>query len=393
MKILLRILIILISTLTVLLFASHLILPDIVDKEYNGIHSNPQHSNVLGQVKDQHRQLNIADLHCDALIWGRDLLARGKHGHVDIPRLVEGNVALQVLCVPTKVPKGVSQWGTDPNSLDLITLSAVVQVWRIQSWFNLPDRVFYLSELLHETERKSGGQFKIIKYSPELSEFLSKRERDINLTSGILAIEGLHALDGEIANLDRFYQSGYRIMGLVHQFDNDLGGSCSGLEGGGLTEFGKKVIKKMDEMGIIIDLAHASEKLIDDVLQCTSRPVIVSHTGVRGTCNRNRNLRDKHIMEIAKRGGIIGIGFWNGAVCGYDAQAIANAIKYTSKRIGVDHVALGSDFDGSTATPFDATGMILVTNALFEVGFTFSDIEKIMGGNVLGFLEKQLPRK
>jgi membrane dipeptidase len=112
---------------------------------------------------------------------------------------------------------------------------------------------------------------------------------------------------------------------------------------------------------------------------------------VRGTCDNQRNLSDAQLRRIAKTGGVIGIGFWDVATCGTDAAAIARAIRYAVGVVGVDHVALGSDFDGATVQPFDVTGLPLITQALMEQGFSESDIAKIMGGNVFRLLRENLP--
>ncbi|MCH7948332.1 MAG: dipeptidase [candidate division Zixibacteria bacterium] len=384
-------LLIIVSLLTLVLYvAAHIFVPGIIDKKYNRVFSNPPYNVASLEATKLHEELLIADLHSDALIWGRDLLENNDRGHVDIPRLSEGNIALQVFSVPTKVPKKISQWGTDPDQLNLITLSAITMAWPISSWFNLSSRVTHLGNYLNEVAEESGGRFRVIKTSSELNELFKVRERKKELTGGILAIEGLHALDGEIENLDQFYVTGYRIMGLVHHFDNMIGGSSYGLKKGGLTKFGRRVIEKMDELGIIIDLAHASEQLIEDVLEVTSRPVVVSHTGVKGTCKRTRNLGDDQVRAIAEKGGLIAIGFWRGAVCGTQPTDIARAIRYTVELVGIEHVALGSDFDGD-AMPFDATGMVQITEALLNEGFSETEIKKIMGENLIGFLLENLP--
>jgi microsomal dipeptidase-like Zn-dependent dipeptidase len=142
---------------------------------------------------------------------------------------------------------------------------------------------------------------------------------------------------------------------------------------------------------MIVDLAHASSRTIDDVLRIATKPVVVSHTGVMGTCRNNRNLSDGQLMAIARNGGLIGIGFWEQAVCGKDATAIVRAIRYTSNIIGVDHVALGSDFDGAITQPFDVTGLVNITDALLSDGFSENEIKSIMGGNTIRFLLANLP--
>ncbi len=119
--------------------------------------------------------------------------------------------------------------------------------------------------------------------------------------------------------------------------------------------------------------------------------MVVSHTGVKGTCNNNRNLSDDQIKAIAQKGGLIGIGYWDTAVCGKDAKAIAKAIHYVANLVGVEHVALGSDFDGAVVAPFDTTGLVEITDALLAEGFSENDIALIMGGNTIRILKENLP--
>jgi microsomal dipeptidase-like Zn-dependent dipeptidase len=142
---------------------------------------------------------------------------------------------------------------------------------------------------------------------------------------------------------------------------------------------------------MIVDLAHASPQVIDDVLAIATRPVIVSHTGVKGTCANIRNLSDDHLRGIAATGGIVGIGYWDAATCGVDVTAIARAIQYAARVAGVGHVALGSDFDGATTTPFDTTGVELITQTLLESGFSEADVRAVMGENVVRVLRSTLP--
>jgi microsomal dipeptidase-like Zn-dependent dipeptidase len=142
---------------------------------------------------------------------------------------------------------------------------------------------------------------------------------------------------------------------------------------------------------MLVDLAHASKPLIDDVLAIAKRPVLVSHTGVAGTCKGPRNLSDEHLQRIAANGGLIGIGYWDAAVCETSVGAIVRAIRYSADKIGVEHVALGSDFNGTVHTPFDTTGLAQITEGLQRAGFSQADIAKIMGGNVQRLLLATLP--
>jgi len=158
-----------------------------------------------------------------------------------------------------------------------------------------------------------------------------------------------------------------------------------------LTDKGRELVRRMQERGVFIDLAHSSPKVIDDVLSLATRPVIVSHTGVKGTCDNTRNLSDAQLKGIARTGGLVGLGYWDTAVCGRDAKAIARAIRYTVDLIGAEHVALGSDFDGAIEAPFDTTGLVQITDQLLQEKLSEEEIRKIMGENAVRVFQNYLP--
>jgi len=347
---------------------------------------------VSQRTRDLHRDLTVVDLHADSLLWGRDLLQRSWYGQVDIPRLVGGNVALQVFSVPTKTPHGLNIESNDDKSDDIFWL-ALLEHWPLRTWNSLSERAVYQAQRLHQFAIASRGGFALIESSTELASYLAQRKNNRHLTAGLLSIEGAHALDGNLDNLDLLYSAGYRMMSPSHFFDNDIGGSAAGVGKTGLTDKGREWVRQMEARHMIIDLAHASPKTIDDVLAMATRPVVVSHTGVRGTCDNNRNLTDEQVQAVAAKGGLIGIGYWETATCGTDARAIVRAIKYVSDRVGVDHVALGSDFDGAVTEPFNTTGVVEITGALLDTGFSEQDIRKIMGENAVKFLEANLPEQ
>jgi membrane dipeptidase len=154
-------------------------------------------------------------------------------------------------------------------------------------------------------------------------------------------------------------------------------------------------VRRLEERRILLDLAHASPRTIADAVALAQRPVVVSHTGVKGTCDNVRNLSDDELRGVARTGGVIGIGFWGrrgeGAVCGEDAGAVARAIRYAVDVAGVDHVGLGSDWDGTVSVPFDAAGLVELTDALLAAGFSDEDVTKVMGGNAVRLLSTALP--
>ena len=142
---------------------------------------------------------------------------------------------------------------------------------------------------------------------------------------------------------------------------------------------------------MVVDLAHSSPRAFDDALAMVTSPVVVSHTGVVGTCANGRNLTDDQLKAVARNGGVVGIGYWETATCGSDAASIARAIRHAVKVAGIGHVGLGSDFDGAVATPFDTTGLVEVTDALLVYGFNDVEIQAIMGGNIARLLLTTLP--
>jgi membrane dipeptidase len=360
-----------------------------VDRQFNSISYHGIQS-ISANTKALHNSLTIADLHADSLLWGRDLLKTGGYGHLDIPRLIQGNVALQVFTIPTQVPSSLRMEGNSDRSDD-ITKLAIFQRWPFSTWFSLTNRALYQAERLKTFAANSKGKFTIMTSRQELDRYLTTRQNSSQITAGLLGMEGAQALEGEFEHVDRFYEAGFRLIGLAHFFDNSVSGSAHGIQKGGLTPLGRRVVQQMEKRNMIIDLAHASAQTIDDVLAITTKPVLVSHTGVQGTCKNVRNLSDRQIKKIAEHGGVIGIGFWETATCGTDATAIVRAIRYVADLVGVEHVALGSDFDGFVRVPFDVANLDQVTHALLTEGFSKEDIENIMGLNIFNLLQVLLP--
>jgi len=200
-------------------------------------------------------------------------------------------------------------------------------------------------------------------------------------------------IEGDLRNLDRLYDAGFRMIGLAHFFDNEIGGSAHGVKKGGLTNEGKRLVALMQAKGMVVDLAHASPKTIDDVLAMTKKPVVVSHTGVRGTCDNVRNLSDTQLKAIARTGGLIGMTYFGHAVCGESIGAVARAFRHARDVAGADHLALGSDFDGTVQEPFDTTGLVVLVDALLGEGFTPEEVRLVMGENVFRVLGELLPEK
>src|SRR5262249_40499380 len=163
-------------------------------------------------------------------------------------------------------------------------------------------RALYQAGRLNGFENKSGGTFVVLRTQGDVREFLERRKTNPKLTAGFLGIEGAHALEGKVENMDTLYDAGYRMISPSRVFDTEIGGSAAGEKKTGLTLLGREWVRSMEGKKMIIDLAHASDATIRDVTQMATRPVLVSHTGVKGTCNNNRNLSDEQLKAIARTG-------------------------------------------------------------------------------------------
>lgn len=337
-----------------------------------------------------HDSLFVADLHADTLMWPRDFLIRDTRGHIDLPRMIEGNAALEIFTATTKTPVGMN-FGATPDSLDMLTPLIMLQGWPRETWTRLRARAMYMAQRLHEYAERSGGHFRIIESAAQLDAYQAERTANRQLAAGILGIQGAQCLEGEIENVHVMFDAGFRLIGLTHFFDNEVGGSAHGVQKNGLTPFGRDVVRRMEELGMAIDLAHGAPALLDDVLAVAEKPLIISHTGAKGIRDSNRTISDDHIRAIAATGGLIGIGFWKDTVGPGGLDAIVRAIRYVAERAGIEHVALGSDYDGMIAAPFDIAGFPRITEGLLDAGFDEEAIRNIMGENTLRVLRACLP--
>jgi len=274
-------------TLAILLLIGFFILRQIVwpkvDRDMNAVRPHKSYF-VSESARDLHNELWIADLHTDSLLWRRNPAKRQSRGHVDFPRLRDGGVEFQIFSAVTKSPRGQNFNGNDADAPDQITLLAQAQLWPPQTWGSIYERAAYQAGRLQKLER--AGEVHIVRTRADME----KTDRIL----GLLLTEGSHPLEGEIGNIKRLYDEGYRAMGLQHFFDNELGGSLHGRSKGGLTKFGFDAVREMDRQGIIIDVAHSSAQVVRDVLKTTDKPIFISHGGTIAHCprTRNRNLPD-----------------------------------------------------------------------------------------------------
>ena len=355
--------------------------PGIVERSMNTVVpvATPTSERSRGMAVDS------GDRHADTLLWSRDLTERASHGQVDLPRLAQGGAALQVFSSVTKTPKGQNYDSNGADS-DNITLLTIAQAQPPRTWTSLLERSLWHAEKLDRAAARSAGGLRVIRTAADLDRLMADRAGAAKPVGAMLSIEGLQNLEGKPANLDRLYAAGFRMAGFTHFFDNALAGSMHGRAKRGLTPFGARVLRMRAARGRIVDVAHASHAAVADMLRLARRPVVSSHGGVQATCRVNRNLTDAEIRGIARTGGVVGIGYWDAAVCSTSPRAIAAAIAHVRDLVGVDHAALGSDFDGAVTTGFDTTALEGIAQALIDRGFSDAEIAAVMHGNALRVL-------
>ncbi len=363
--------------------------PGYVERQRNVVAEHAPYL-ISPEAQALHDSLIIADWHADSLLWNRDLAKRGAYGQADIPRLIEGNVAVQMFTAVTKSPAGLNYEENAADAFDNITLLATAQLWPVRTWQSLVERALYQAEKLARVQRDAPESLKIIRTLADLDEVLARRAAGEAIVGGMLGIEGAHPLEGEMANLLRLESAGYRLIGLQHFFDNELGGSLHGNTGAGLTEFGREVVAEVQARGLILDLAHSSEQVVRDVLEMADMQLVLSHTGIRSLCDSKRNIPDDLMQQIAATGGVIGIGYWEEVACDDSPSGIAKSIVAAVSVVGEDAISLGSDFDGSIATTLDTSELAAITQALMDEGMAEAQIRKVMGENMLRVLRARL---
>ena len=206
----------------------------------------------------------------------------------------------------------------------------------------------------------------------------------------MLGIENGLALNGQLHNLQHFAQRGIVYMTLCHNGDNDICDSARGCNThGGVSHFGEQVIREMNRLGIMVDLSHAGEKSFYDALDISTTPIVCSHSSSRALCDHPRNLTDDQMRRLAAKGGVAQTTLYHGFLRSGDAEAtILDAIahlEHAIKVMGIDHVGLGTDFDGDGGVRglADSSELINFTRQLLARRYSERDIQKIWGGNFL----------
>ncbi|MER7559856.1 dipeptidase [Nocardioides sp. NPDC126508] len=345
---------------------------------------------VTPETRRLHDSLQVIDMHSDTLMWDRDVLEHSDRGHVDLPRLEDGNVALQVFSSVSKSPKG-QNYDSNTGDSDNITLLTFAQLQPPRTWTSLLDRSLFHAQKLEKAAADSEGRLRLIRTRADLDALIADREAGKQVTGALFSVEGLQNLEGDFDNLDTLYDAGMRMAGFTHFFDNEVAGSMHGVEKGGLTDLGRRVFAEMERRGIIVDIAHASHAAVAEMLALATKPVVLSHGGVRATCDVNRNLTDEEVRGVAATGGVVGVGYWDAAVCDLTVEAVVDAIDHVVEVGGIETAALGSDYDGSTTVGWGTGDLAAITQELLDRGYDETEVAAIMGGNTLRVLRATLP--
>ncbi len=312
---------------------------------------------ALPLPREVHMSATVVDLHCDTLLevqaGKRRLDQRSSQGHIDLPRLREGGVAAQVFAVYV-APRMASRGPARAMELIAAFDAAIAQS---------PALVTHVTTVEGIEKARSTGK-----------------------VAAVLSVENGDALGGEKGALEGLYRRGVRMMGLTWNPSNALGDGALGREHGGLTPLGRAVLRRMVELGIVIDVSHLSEASFWDAMREVEAPVVASHSNAAALHVHPRNLTDDQLRAIAARGGVVGVNFYPGFLGAATLDRAVDHILHMARVMGVDHVALGSDYDGISQAPAgleDVSRLPNLTARLLERGMPAEDVRKVLGGNAL----------
>ncbi len=319
---------------------------------------------LYSEAKAVHSKILSIDSHCDTPMLfgdGYALEERSTRALVDLHKMNEG-------------------------ALDVVTMVAYIKQEARNALYlaAATSKATALLQGIRERVEKNSEYVAITDNPCELQRLKNEGKKVI-----MLGIENGYAIGCELENIERFRRGGVVYMTLCHNGDNDICDSARGNgEHGGLSEFGYKVVAEMNRVGMLIDLSHAAESTFYNVLQASSLPVVCSHSSCKALCDHPRNLTDEQLRALAAKGGVAQITMYSGFLRKEGKAALEDFIQHLLHAIdvaGIDHVGIGTDFDGDGAVIgcSDASQLRNVTRELLRRGFSLSEIEKIWGGNWL----------
>ncbi len=315
-------------------------------------------------AKAVHREILTLDSHCDTPLCfakGANLAVRNDEALVDLHRMTEGGLDAAVMAA--YLPQG----GRTDEELAEATRQA--------------DNI--LATIKKMVKNSYGAQ---LAFTPKnIFSIKSSGKKAI-----LLGIENGYTLGRDLSNIERYRREGVAYITLCHNGDNDIcdSASKSNREHGGLSSFGKEVVAEMNRTGVMIDLSHASEETFYDTLALSTQPVICSHSSARALCNHPRNLTDDQLRAIAAAEGVAQATFYHGFLREEGEATIDDVVAHIMHMIdvaGIDHVGIGSDFDGDGGVRglASAADYLLLTQRLMAEGLNAKTLRKIMGGNFI----------
>lgn len=300
---------------------------------------------------------------------------QGVEGHTDLPRLVE-------------------------SGLTAVFMSAWVDAAFART---TPDSSFERAMQYVDTIHAFAGRHPDRLALVTTAEGIRRAKRD-GKVAVLIGVEGGHAIENSLDNLRALHRRGARYLTLTWNNGNDWAGSSIGVNGtrtGGLTDFGREVVREMNRLGMLVDLSHVSEATFADAIAASSMPVIASHSSARAIGDHPRNLSDEQLRLVARNGGVVHVNFFSRFLApGLEGKPVPfsvllDHIEHIAKVAGVDHVGLGSDFDGVSALPQgmeDVTALPRIVQGLLDRGWSEEDVRKVIGGNTMRVMERAVGR-
>jgi membrane dipeptidase len=351
-------------------------------------------------ARSLHKEITVCDAHCDTveriLNRGIDIGVRSDEGHLDIPRLKEGGVDAQIFAC------------------------CIIRANHPEGYY--VKRALKMIDALHSQFDKYPDSISLALTADEITA--AKNEGKI---AAVISIEGGEAIEDDLILLRNYYRLGVRLMTLTWNSTNWADASREAPKHDGLTEFGRDVVREMNRLGMIIDVSHAADKTVWDVLETSNAPIVASHSCAKVICDHPRNVNDHLIKAIADAGGVICVNFYSvfldqdfkiqwekmrqlrdqiGKEYADDKARLSSEmgklekmkpepptlgkvmdhIDHIASVGGIESVGLGSDFDGMNPPPRgleDVSKMPVITESLLKRGYSVDDIAKIMGDNFL----------
>lgn len=310
-------------------------------------------------IERLHKKSFTIDAHQDTILnvaeIGKDISVESDVYEVDIPRMRKGNLDVALFALFTK-----------------------------EEYQQKGERLKQLLKFFEKTMKDNSKELVHVK---RYEDFGSLKD---NLGI-VLSVEGAAGI-GEGLTLEELYDAGVRCLSLTHNPKNQYATGISGRKGRGVTRKGKNLIQKMDELGIVIDVSHLNEKSFWGIMKYSKNPVIASHSNCYAVKPHNRNLKDEQIKEIAKKDGVVGINFWVALLEKKNVEGVADHVDYIKNLVGIDHVGLGTDYDGVHGyTPEgleDVSQLKNLTKELIKRGYANKEIRKFLGENYLRVFKK-----